>query len=289
MKALKRVVFLTLFLLALTAAVGCKDQSMSNFLNELNPEVEAFPAYVKFDTLYVANKQIAFDSLFPDKNGEFVVIIENEVWVVYSDNKLWKIVTVNLDNFNIEERYSGEFDTFLKHGTRSLEDELYADRYVYYNNGFIVLNDRKKVVEYSINKESYVEYKSAEYVHPNSDITAKIDREEVNDPQIAFSQKHTEQLFCFFDHIEDSEAVNAISKLQNKKTWDGTPCLKWVLSDVRKCGKDIYIVSEILDYWGNAYAVVFLYDFESNSCKYVFFTYLSEHVTGSTLYFVENI
>lgn len=301
----KIIISLLIFIISIIL-FGCSFMSrkrINNKLDTLKIEVENVPAYVHYDTIYKNGKSLNLKQILKKEKGEGVyfedifVVKNNRIWFLYREIKddknnvqIWNLASVTMEGNDMTVHYSNEFcASKLADKTYFYRDHRYKKEYFsmisgYYYNEKIVLTDHDKLVEYNMIDGVVTEYNEGDYIYPEVPLIIDIQENQ----KICFTVESETKMIDLETAANNSEALKKIKELEQEKDWDGCCLLKYLFDNVQVVGEDIFIVCRVLNYWGETHAVVFKYDFSSNTCKYVF-NHFTNDVISSHLYIVPEI
>ena len=275
---------------------------MKNKLNTMQPETIAQPAYVAHNTLYWENAVINFDELVKQNIGksyfkELVVIREDRIWFVYvkdddrqTAGELWYLASVDQNGSDLQNHFSGEFGISenasinVWEGNPACRELYYEEKNAFYISDRIIMQDGVKLIEYNMETGAVIEREALQFVFPEEPIIVEIE----NRKEICFKQGGTEKRFTTDDGKKHSSAFGIMMALEKKKTAMGTGFLEYLFHNVQFIGNEIYIICEVLNWHGETHALIYQYDFETNTCRYVGNHFMND-IVGWDMYLVETV
>lgn len=296
---MKRIIS-TLLILALSLViVGCSSgEKLNQTFDTYEIETKEKISYVYYDTLVYGDRIINFEEML-DKSeyrGTFheVYFIQGDtIWFGFSNatknedgSKTWHIASINADSKEINICYSGNFglkkgaDKFYAQNNNRLSEGHQVDNGFYYD-GKIVLTDRTKTVEYDLQANKIAEFAASDYEYPILPIKADI----IDYHTVSFSKESREKIFDVKQARQSSIAFEKLYELEQEKNWQGKPYLSELFDNVQIVDDQIYIICNVFNWNGETHAIVFQYDFDTNSCKYAFHRFMDD-VIGNNLYIV---
>ena len=160
-------------------------------LSAIQSEVQEIPFAIRYSTLIGDNFELNLDEVL-ENNGyesdmdECLCSYNGKVYFVFDsymdgleDKRVWNIASVNLDGTDFEIEYSDVFNGFYYDETTNKDN---SERYGYFKNGIIVLNDKQKVVEYDIISGKDIEFAFKEYEFLENELDYKITDNNRQDP-----------------------------------------------------------------------------------------------------------
>lgn len=254
-------------------------------------ETDNMPVYVSYRYIYINGEKISCDKFIQEKEGEVLEVFavkDNRIWFLWSryfiiedkpyNMAIWSIASVAMDGTDMEVHWSGEFcnsessDRGYMRREHNWDEEYFTMANGYYYNEKIVLTDHEKLVEYNMTDGTAIEYKASEYEYPEMPLIADIQDHQ----KICFTKGGETRTIDLETAANNSEAFRKIKELESKSDWDNVPLLKYLFNNVQMINDDIFIICRIINYSGETHAVVFEYDFDSNTCKYVFNHYTND-------------
>lgn len=194
----------------------------------------------------------------------------------------WHIASIEINGQNLIDHYSGNlFDKSNSLGFSYEYERLAYQTYDannyggLYSNNKIYLHGKDKTVVYDIDSNTLNE--TSDY--PISRYICNINEHKT------ITIEDTEQNLSKTITLESMAENNAYSekllKLSSRKNWDGTSPTKRLFSMVKVVDDQIYIICSVLNWNGEAFAVVFKYDFLSSSTAYVSFQKVGDRVDSN--------
>ncbi len=297
---MKRISF-TLFVILLCLLVGgcASRQEINDVFDAYEMETAEKIPYVYYHTFVFGDEVIDIDEILKDIDGTFhevYVVQGDKVWLSFSENKTdesgckkWNIASVNINGEGFEICYSGEFsaesgaDKVYRQSNNSLKDGYQTDNGYYYD-GKIVLTDRVKTVEYDLRTNESTEFIAEGYAHPSLAMEAGI----IDYSTILFSKQNQQKVFDVDKGKQSSKAFEKLFEFEKEKTWQGKSYLSELFDKVQIINDQAYIICRVLNWDGETHAIVFQYDYDTNSCKYAFHCFMGD-IIGSNLYIVPTI
>lgn len=300
---MKRISF-ALFVILLGLLVGgCSSRKKINHIFDTY-EIEATEKipYVYYDTLISGNISIDFGEILDENkyNGVFhevYVVHGNTIWFGFSDVKSnengsskWNIASINVSGKELDICYSGEFclgigaDKVYVQNNNNHSKEGYQTDNGFYYDGKIVLTDRVKTVEYDLQTKKSTEFMARSYEYPTLAIEAEI----VDHHTISFLKENKQKVFDVKQGKQTSNVFKKLYELEKEKNWQGKSYLSELFDKVQIVNNQIYIICRVFNWDGETHAIVFQYDYDTNSCKYAFHCFMDD-IIGNDLYVVPII
>lgn len=255
-------------------------------LSTIQSEVQEIPLAMRYSTLVGEDFELNLDEVL-ENNGyesdmdECLCSYNGKVYFVFTssmdgveDKKVWNIATVNFDGTNFKIEYSNAFDDFYH---RYSAIKSYSEMYGYFKNGTIVLNDKQKVVEYDIVSGKSIEFTFDEYDFFENELDYKI----TNNNKITLIKNNVEKTLTLEELKKTDGAISEICSIYDEKIWDEDSGLKYFFDSVQVINDKVYLLCRVLNYHGHTSVVVLEYDFETNSCKYVYSEFISDVIDGN--------
>ena len=266
--------------------------SFSRMFQNVTSEVDHIPSAVSSGTLYTENAKIDISQICrkETKNGSFkevFCIAGNKVYFSYTmsipEGSQWVLARVDLNTLVMKNICS--LSNAKKHYTvnRTME---YQERCGYYADGQIILNDSDTVLVYTIEPGTAKSYTYEEYHFPQIYVAG----ETIDANTVVLYIDENKQTFSLSEMAEGSKSIENIYELRNKKTWDGTPCISRFFgpNSIQTIGDKIYAMGGCLNFSGEAYAIVFEYNKDSESWQYAM-SFFSGDTTSRECYLVEQM
>lgn len=282
---------------------GCSSRKdLNDMFDSYEIETAEKVPYVCYDTLVSNDVNLDFGELLDENvsNGVFyeVYVIQGDViWFGYSDvkrnengAKKWYIASVSIDGRNLNIAYSGEFclgseaDQTYVQNNNSHSKERYLTANGFYYDGKIILTDHVKTVEFDLATASSKEFLAVNYEYP----TLPIETEILDYQTISFCKNSEQKIFNVETGNQTSTVFKNLFELKKEKNWQGKSYLSELFDKVQIVNNQIFIMCRVLNWDGETHAIVFQYDFENNSCKYVFHCFMDDLI-GNDLYVVPLI
>lgn len=299
----KKIIILLGVLVIFLSFTGCiSKRVMDKRLNSLERETDNVPVYVSYGDIYINGEKISCDKFIKERRGEVsevFVVKDNRIWFLWSryitvdkpyDTGIWSISSVALDGTDMEVHWSGEFCNSESANITYMRREYHWDenRFTvvngYYYDGKIVLTDHDKLVEYNMTRGTAIEFKASEYEYPEVPLIADIQDHQ----KICFTKGTETRTIDLETAANNSEAFRKIKELEDKGDWENVPLLEYLFDSVQMVNDDIFIICRIINYSGETHAVIFEYDFDSNTCKYAFNHYTND-IISTDLYLIPVI
>lgn len=286
------VVIAVLFVGTYGAIFILRKISLDRFFQSVTSEVDHVPSAVSYGTLYTENAKIDLSQICrkETKNGSFkevFCIAGNKVYFSYTmsipEGFQWFLARVDLNTLVMENIFS--LSNAKKYYTvnRAME---YKERCGYYANGQIILNDSDTVLVYTIEPGTVKSYTYEEYNFPQIYVAG----ETIDANTVVLYIDDNKQTFSLSEMAEGSKSIEYICELRNKKTWDGTPCISGFFgpNSIQMTGDKIYAMGGCLNFSGEAYAIVFEYNRDSESWQFAM-SFFSGDTTSRECYLVEQM
>ena len=214
---------------------------------------------------------------------EEVYCVENDrIYFIYSVSNeypkvIWNIASVNINFEDLKIHFSeditnaeGSKPSYEKLGYLSEHRNLFGGMYADHK---IFLKGNNKIVMYDITSDA-VEYVDT---YPKMNYAWEIQ----NHQSIVFENLHdgTTQTIT----METIAQCNAYAKelTELKTIWDGSSATKHFFATVKMQNDELFIVTEVLNWHGSAFAIVFKYDYDTNTVQYVSSYKTSDRVEGN--------
>ncbi len=307
---MKRIISIILLLLTsifllggciLTQSISSR-REINRLFDSFEVETDEKVSYVRYDKLVVGDAVLDFDELLADSkyNGflnEVYAIKGDTVWFSFTKHgknengsRTWCIAYMNVTDMSINICYSGEFcigEGAYKHYKQDNNDSSLIKHKTdsgFYYNGKIVITDFVKTVEYDLKAQ-----KATEFMAENRDYSFGITTEIIDAYTINFTKGDNQKVFDINQSKQTSETfAKMFNELEKKQTYSGESSLSYLFDAVEIFENEIYIICRVLNYAGETHAIVFQYDFETNSCKYAF-NYFMNDVISDSLYVVPTV
>ena len=190
--------------------------------------------------------------------------------------KIWHIASVVMQGMDFQEHFAGNLfdDTVISPEFRDIS--IYSDRTenfggYYDGEGRIYLHGNVKTVCF------YMETDRAEEVEklPNCPFTWEIEDHQ----SITISYGNIQKAITLESMAEKSSNAKQISGLSSYKRWNRKSFLSDFFQYVKVINDQIYILCEVMNWNGEAFAVVFKYDFNTEQTFYVMSEKISDRVS----------
>ena len=297
---MRRILLVIFVCLQCLMVCGCLSRTeLNNTFDGFEIETTNPIPYVCYDTLVYGDADLNLSQICKDHNGELheVYVIQNDkIWFGFGADETdedgameWHIASVNISGNDFDICYSGKFgaesgaDKGYQQNNNSLTSGYQTDN-GYYHDGKIVLSDRLKTVEYDLQTSRATEFAEDRYGYPALAIEAEI----TDHFTISFSKENRQKTFDMGQGKQCSKAFAALCNLENERNWEGQSCLSGLFDKVQIIDEQAYIICRALNWHGETHAIVFQYDYETNSIKYAFHHFMGDLI-GNNLYIVPTI
>lgn len=246
-------------------------KNFENPLKNIPQESSEIPSYVAYGSLYSDYGKTYVNSICR-KNGyyllEILCVKDGKVYFIYSgayeEKYYWMIGDIDLVTLEFHKCYD------MADPAESYEIQFwknYKERNGYYLDGKIVLNDHQTVLEYDIESQNLQTYDYHDYNFPKRAVYGEyIDYEAVR-----LNLEDSVRTYTLEEMAEKSDSIAQILALKEKKIWCGDSYLWHFFTDdnLQFIGDKVYTIGNCFNYWGEAFAVMFEYDVQEDSWKYV--------------------
>ena len=297
---MKRISFALFVILLSLLAGGCSSRkNINHIFDAYEIETTEMIPYVYYDTLIFGNIIIDFGEILNENkcNGAFhevYVIQDDTIWFGYADVKSnendsiqWNIASINVSGKGFNICYSGDFcleigadKVYMHNNNNHLKEDYQTDNGFYYD-GKIVLTDHVKTVEYDLQTNNSTEFMATSYEYP----TLLIEAEIVDHHTISFLKENKQKVFDVKQGKQTSKVFKKLYELEKEKNWQGKSYLSELFDKVQIVNDQIYIICRVFNWDGETHAIVFQYDYDTNSCKYAFHCFMDD-IIGNDLYVV---
>ncbi len=242
--------------------VPCVNVSMLDLDSEttVNMDKQLGNDYNVYEVLVIYNSRIYF--LYKDYNA---VAVEE-------DKQVWNLASMNVNDYkDIEICYSGEFggagDDFGS-PKKLLYTNEYSDKSGFYYGGKIILNDKSRIIEYDIESKEVTEYNPGDFEYPKNEYhyTIQDDRQSI---LLTDLESGYEKLITIDDMANSTYGADLL-KLK-EETIKGSETLKTdrFFNNVQFINGEVYIICDVINDWGQSYALIFKYDVKNDKYEYV--------------------
>lgn len=275
------LVYLSLFLLL--AILG--RNSMDDYFEEWTAEIDTDVAFFDGRNGFVeANgKVVDCDSIIREKYGKewlnysfFTVkndLIYGMVFLSGENTefkKLIDIISIDPSTNQLTVLHSGEYipDDIKKYEV----DTNYSD-------GKLVIYDGTKTASYNIESGEYEIGLPTDFSYPEQEYTVeKIESETILECGFIIKSKTEERRLTISDMAERNEKIKALTELEAHRWlfFFTTEPLKSFIYGLRVVNNEIYLIGRVFDNDGESNAVVFRYDYDTDSFAFVFHSFSSD-------------
>lgn len=283
-----RIVMLCIIAIAISAAalyfavtgvvhlVMRPEKSFDKEIKAIACESEEIPYISSYGSLY-KDKEIA--SVFEvcekqDKSYEnMLCIYNNSVYFVCTEQQDWYIASVDLEtlDFRVHCSLENPADIYDRHPIPGDFKKLNG----YYYDGKLILNDFVTVLEYDLVSQTVTQYAYHEYAFPE----IKVFGSWVDDETVKIHTERGEKTFTLNEISQKSPGMSAIYAFKERLNWDDKPYITHFFDErsVQYVDGKIYVIGEVRNYHGQAYAVIMQYDESKDSWKYVTGIYTNDN------------
>lgn len=264
------------------------ERNFKNGLNQMVQETDTVPVYVTHRSrVNIDGDSFSIGDIIEEAIGTQywdckVVYVDTRVWFVYavrhhdSDSSTMNIASVSTKGDDFQTHYRAEFPLFQNSQWTPMRIQCrstyYADEWCYYYNDKIVLTDRVTLFEYDLQTSTAKQYDYSSYQHP----ICEYDCEIKNRNTVVISTQNGHRIITPEDAANISTAFAKMLEIGSINIWDKTPSLIYLFDSIQFDGSSLYIVCRMHSYYGEAYAVVFQYEYDKNELYYCF----SHHTGG---------
>lgn len=252
--------------------------SINMYLEKMQSESNQVPAYAYYGIVHMGEDRIELDSILEANNiqgtvEEVFLLDDNRVWFVYSDNSnksLWTLASVSHNGSNLKVIFSKQFgenggDTVYK-CSNQLQDEFWEKKNGFLIDGQIVLTDHVQLVIYDLASDTINEMAKAKYNYPKSYWIVDV----LDKNQIAIEHNNQKFILTKEDMFQNSKALAALQGFSESKIWNGKNPFEKFFHCVQTDGENLYIVCNIMNWFGVLHTLVFQYDIDCNEVTYCF-------------------
>lgn len=278
---------------------GCSSKrEITNMFESFSAETRKETPYVHHNTFVFNDAALDFNALLKENNikgvfHEVYVVQDDVVFFGYSEEKKdpnggqeWYIATITIDQKELNAIYHTEFcvengsDQNYSQNSINHSQIRYSSANGFYHNNKIVLTDHIKLVEFDLKTRTAMEFDAQSYKYPTMPVVEIVDCQ-----TISFSKDSQQKTFSVNEGKQTSAVFREMIELHKEKNWKGEPLISDLFNEVQVFDNEIYIMCRVMNWNGETHAVVYLYDFETNSCQYVFHCFMDDRIT-SNLYVV---
>lgn len=210
---------------------------------------------------------------------------ENRIYFIktsYSDSPLkkekWSIVSMDHNGNDYKIHYEDEFTdyyhTFSEINRRGYDNGICIGKKIF-------LKDIERTVEYDIETDTAMEISDFEY--RQYEWARKYDEVAITEIETGITRSIT------LEYLADRNVyAKKILELSDVKNWDNKSLTEHFFRNIKIMNGKIYFLSEVMNFWGEAFAVVFQYDFESEDVKFVSWYFVNNPVSSNYDIVVES-
>lgn len=237
-------------------------------LNSIASESEDIPYIEAYGSLYKRKELISVYGLCDNQHKDFsnmLCVYNNIVYFVYEVEDAWCVASVDMDTLEMHTHFKLENPAEIYNIWPTPGDFKKLNGYYY--DGKIVLNDHKTVLEYDLTTRSTTQYSYSEYNFP----VIKVYGSNIDSETIIINTESGEKVFTLEEISKKSSAIATIYSFKDRLNWKKRPHIIRFFSEnsVQYVDGKIYVIGEMRDYYGQAYAVIFEYDEAKNKWKYI--------------------
>lgn len=283
MKKINIIISLLIISAMLLSFSGCSIYSFK-CINKWVPQEN--DAYYNESELYYNGKEMYVPELIGhDSTYRIMAIYDGRIYIAQDkhiksdssdDRYIWQIVSINTDGGDYKENFSTDFkghidrSRFRKKGYNSLD---LNEKYIYYYNGKIVLQDFTKLVEYDLETGTADEYAVSEYKHYDG---FKYQYEFASDSSyILFKNTETGEIkkLDLESMLKMNDLIKDIYNRKDKTSLTNTLALDRLFNHIEIIDDKIYIFCKLTPMDDSYLCLLFLYDIENDDLKYINNTY----------------
>ena len=287
---LKKLIVCILLVVMLLSLVSCGlDKTLDSHFDTWAPEKnEKIQNVCANEFVYLESGEIELDDYVADKIFLEVFLEQDGVlYFCYAERiandyprKIWNIASFNIATEEVQILYSDELSSVeRKEGYNYSKLAYSSDRENkyggLYENGIIYLKGSEKIIAYDIAGKSVQEIEAI----PQSKYSWSIDDQrqaiEIQDNEQGISRTIT-----LSEMANMNDYAKELLELSKDQIWNESLCSQKLFAMVKVSEDNIYIVCEWLNYWGEAYAIVFCYDFDLNEYYYLDYYFMNDSVTA---------
>lgn len=183
---------------------------------------------------------------------------------VENNNVHWCIATIKTDGSDFNTLCDEIFNSGNLHEFEINLSESYMKRNGYCYNNKIVLTDFSKLIEYSIDTAEKNVYDYDNYFHPTESFYYDIE----NDEKIVMIKNDQTHILTIYDLIKKNDIAKLVFEKYNNKTINGTNACDNFFDNVQFINGQVYVIGRVYRWDGSVYALVFEYNFETESVEY---------------------
>lgn len=239
---------------------------MSIRLARIEPEIEESISYCLYDTLYFSDDELNANKILESEGyvlREYLVKLEDDIYMIISADKTLGVAKIKADGTGLQILFQDTFFEKTNENYQRRTDQEYSKRYSYYYDGRIVLTDQRKLVEYSIEDNSYDYFKYSDYIFPDCPISVEC----LEDDALTIQNSGHTQIYELDKLISDSQSIKALYEHRYGPK-EGTNTTGTFLKRVQLFQDDLYVVGAVRDFLGCGFAVLMKYDPEDQQLRY---------------------
>lgn len=245
-----------------------------NPLENISSESEQVPNFVVYGELHSKYGEVYIESVFAkqDENidlQEILCVKDEKAYFVYStsyeDTYCWEIGSIDLKTLEVQSH--GTFVEPAEYYKVAEFNDDYKMQNGYYFEDQIILTDHKDILVYDLEQQCSKIYVYDEYDFPEKQIYGEaLDTETIKIKKQGISQEYSLEKMA-----EQSDSIEQIYELKERKIWNGDSPLNWFFSEysVQVAEDKVYAVCQCLNSQGYAYAVILEYMESTDSWRYV--------------------
>lgn len=286
----KIILFIVCLLLLLAVALFFLDfkYNLRHFFDNWESEAEDSCLHIvnDYNSVYnkMGNRLFDLNGVSPEGTIKKAVCVQNDrIYFVYGTKdvntkhgRIWHIALVNINGEDVKEHYFGNLsdsDSICPDlndlSTISNKSEQYG---VLYDSGQIVLIGNQKKVVFDIEKETIAE---ADEI-PAGKYTWQIDNHQ--SVEIHSLESDIVKTITLEEMAQKNEYAKKLFSLSSRKNWNGRSPTQNFFESVKVIDEKIYLICTVYNWNGESFAIVFRYDFPSDS-----FYFLSEKSVGGNM------
>lgn len=278
----------------------------AEYMDKVQPETDKHVGCVNINRFHFNGNELNLESVIEKNNSKpstFIqayVVKDSMVYFSYrfvnsehentNEYLSFVIARVNINGSGFENLCSCSFNyNEMNYSYVDLKSE-FEKRTTYYESGKIIITDFSKLLEYNVLDDTYAVMDYNEYTHPeyNFYYTQIKDATDYNEG-LQIDHKGN-SYFISTDYLQESNNVIAqISKNFKRNIWDGCSSFIHLPYSALKIDGNIYLICNVYDFNGGAYALVFLYDLKTDESNYITYCYTWDKPELSDFYVVPRI
>lgn len=242
-------------------------------LNEILSETEVIPAYTIFGDVYLEDSITSIGSLCHEKDlllKEILCIKDKTIYflceMLEGDQWYWAIGIAEAGGTEVQIQYKMTVSNEINYRRAVTSD--YKDRYGYYYDGEIVLNDRQTVLTYGIDSGEIQKYNYDDYQFPERMVYGEC----IDNHILVLNIEDSNYEYSLQDMATQSVGISKLFALKDKKIHNGNSYIEYFFASHNsiQCIKDkIYVIGRCMNYGGSSGAVFLEYDIEKDKWIYV--------------------